>query len=600
MDGYFIRNVGSNRGRPRIWLQGLDLERAGFTPGQSYEIGVKGKTVVMTACSDGTRVVTPKKVRSRTLPVIDLNSRELLAVFDGMAAVRVVIKANSIFILPLASELKKQERFQRLKDRLDTGQPLRIGSLSHGGGIMSNAIHHGLDRAGIPSRLGFANEIRPELLEHASQFNDAWDEDTVPLNAPMQELAFDERGLAHIPQVEILEAGIPCSGASRAGTAKRGLKHPEAHPEVGHLVVPTLMILNKAAPAICIFECVIGYANSASASILRTQLRELGYTTHERILSGKEWALENRDRWCMVAVTQGLDFDFDQLVPPAPHNRTLGDDLEDVPDGDPRWQKFSGLVAKQERDLAKGSNFRMQVFDAEATSVSVLTKGYSKVRSTDPRCAHPSDPELMRQYTPLEHSRFKGIPERLLGDASPTIQHEILGQSVIYEKFVDVGHHVGNSINRFAGRPEVEFKNRKAIEFAAEFGIDQQAAELAAEVVAELHRPEVAEGLYAGQIVAIGNGLVIQQTANMRGVLHDVLAFRDRPSLGEVVEIQYRNGTALIAKTAPMPTVEVSEPSAVAGAKARFLAENGSTIPADYFAPDDDQVPAPVLRMRPR
>jgi DNA (cytosine-5)-methyltransferase 1 len=121
---------------------------------------------------------------------------------------------------------------------------------------MSHAIHAGLERAGLKAKLQFANEIRPELLEHASTFNDAWESDTVPLAAPMQELAFDDRGLAHIPKVEVLEAGIPCSGASRAGTAKRGLKHPEAHPEVGHLVVSALIILNKAAPAIVTIENV--------------------------------------------------------------------------------------------------------------------------------------------------------------------------------------------------------------------------------------------------------------------------------------------------------------------------------------------------------
>src|SRR6476620_9202087 len=126
MDGYFIRNIGSNRGAPRVWLQGLELERAGFAPGTSYEVDVKGRSIVITLKDDGSRVVSPKKVRDRTLPVIDLNSKVMLAIFDGMAAVRVVPKDGQIYILPLASELKKQERFQRLRSKLESGDPLLI------------------------------------------------------------------------------------------------------------------------------------------------------------------------------------------------------------------------------------------------------------------------------------------------------------------------------------------------------------------------------------------------------------------------------------------------------------------------------------------
>ncbi|MGN5477616.1 hypothetical protein ACTMU2_14005 [Cupriavidus basilensis] len=95
MDGYFIKTIGANRGKPRVWLQGLELERAGFAPGQSYEVEVKGRSVVLTLSKDGTRTVTPKQVRSRTTPVIDLNSNQLLAAFDGMAAIRMVVKRRA-------------------------------------------------------------------------------------------------------------------------------------------------------------------------------------------------------------------------------------------------------------------------------------------------------------------------------------------------------------------------------------------------------------------------------------------------------------------------------------------------------------------------
>lgn len=253
LEGYYIKKIGQNRGVPRVWLEGTQTERAGFKPGQKFDVVVQGHTIVLQANPDGSRVVSSKKAGEKQHPVIDLNSRELLAIFDGMSAVRVAVKKGEIYLLPLASEIKKRERFNRLREKLESGEPLTVGSVSHGGGVLSHAIHTGLKEAGIATKIGFANEIRGELLEHAAAHNDAWSDDTKVFAAPMQELAFDDRGVAQIPRVEICELGLPCSGASKAGIARRGLAHPEAHPEVGHLVVSALMILSKANAA-----CLMG------------------------------------------------------------------------------------------------------------------------------------------------------------------------------------------------------------------------------------------------------------------------------------------------------------------------------------------------------
>src|SRR5690606_31610596 len=130
------------------------------------------------------------------------------------------------------------------------------------------------------------------------------------------------------------------------------------HPHVGHLVVAALMILAKANPAVVIFENVVPYASSASASILRNQLRDLGYNTHETVLKGADFnALEHRDRWCMVAVTEGMHFDWSMLQLPAKQPLTLSDVLDDIPDDHPMWSEMKGLKAKQERDIAAGKGF---------------------------------------------------------------------------------------------------------------------------------------------------------------------------------------------------------------------------------------------------
>lgn len=564
LNGYYIKKKGETSKGPRVWLQGSQPESAGFTPGRKYDISIiEGKTVVLTVNANGSRIVSSKKkTNSNELaPVIDINSHALLAIFDGMAAVQVIFKDGEIVILPLVSEIKKQERYQRLKSKLACGDPLLMGSLFHGGGIMSNALHHGLNKAGIPAKLAFANDTREELLVHAQAHNDAWDEDTMMLAAPMQELAFDyENGLAMLPPVEIFEAGIACSGASKSGRSKLGLAHPEAHEHVGHLIVSTLVILNKVNPAICVFECVGEYAGSASADILRSQLAGMGYETHERILNGVKWgALENRNRWFMIGVTQGISFDFDSLMPPVCVPRCIGDILDDIGPDDSRWSKMEGLRKKAISDKAAGKGFAMQIYTEDSPFVNVINKLYSKVQSTTPKLQHPTNPELLRQFTAAEHARIKGIFEYLVAGLPETTAHEILGQSVIFDVVEDIGTHVGKAINRFGGRPEVFVANPAATtapaavkgavidhptisadEFTLEF------FSLASLVVDKIKHAQTSDEQYAGSIVAVDHNLMIQDVGHAEGVIHRITNLDRPPKLGEIVSVFYRDGNGVV------------------------------------------------------
>lgn len=350
-------------------------------------------------------------------------------------------------ILPMAVEIAKKERMARLKSKLEKGEPLTVGSLSHGGGVLSHAIHTGMADAGLKTRLSFANEIRPELLEQAHDFNDAWDSNTIPLAAPMQELAFDAWAMNHLPKVEVIEAGIPCSGASVSGRAKNGAGHAEAHPEVGHLIVPFLAIIAKVQPLCVVLENVKQWQNTASMCIFRNTLRDFGYTVHETVLKGSEWnELENRERLCVLAVSEGLDLDFANLHKPDPIVRKIGEILDPIKDDDESWDEMAYLKRKQQSDIEKGSNFMMQIVTSESTSCPTLTKGFAKRRSTDPKLAHPTNPDLLRQFTPGEHARLKGAPEKLVEGLGVTIAHEILGQSVCYGPFRAVGRLVAETL----------------------------------------------------------------------------------------------------------------------------------------------------------
>lgn len=447
--GMWLKKLGQHRGRMRLWFDCQRVRKAGLEPGVRFNLTpmANGLGLKLSPHPEGTHKVSSKVKGERTVPVIDVNDDDLLAPLSQEPVLRVVILADGLYLLPLASEVAKRERIKRLQDRLKSGEPLRVASLAHGGGVLSNAAHHGLQAAGLKVETAFCNEIDEGYLDQSLAVNEAITEQTIPLCVPMQELIQDSWAMAQLGQAEILEGGIPCSGASVAGRAKRGLSLPESHPEVGHLIYAAIALIQKLQPAAIVLENVTTYASSGSAEILRSQLRDMGYNISEHVLSARDYgALENRIRWAFVATTDGID-PLDVLPQAqAMASRKLGDLLDPVPADDKSWSELQYLKDKEVRDVAAGKGFAMQTVDAESTSVPVIRKHYSKGGSTDPFVKHPTNPKLLRKFTPGEHARIKGVPEHLIGGLSATTAHQLLGQGIAYVPFKELFEALGRQL----------------------------------------------------------------------------------------------------------------------------------------------------------
>ncbi|OGU24360.1 MAG: hypothetical protein A2580_09200 [Hydrogenophilales bacterium RIFOXYD1_FULL_62_11] len=446
-----VRKLGVNKGAPRLWLEGIFPSRAGFAPGARYTVSAPDgeMKVVLKIDDSGVRLVSAKTKADRTLPVIDLNSKELLDRFVGMDTVRVVMLNGEIHILADAVEVKKAERRRRLEAAIEH-RTMTVASVSHGIGVLSNALHVGLRQAGFKPKLLWACEIREEVINQAAHANDAWDEETVGLAMPLQQLAFaDEFTLSRLQRPVLLEGGLPCTAASMAGRAKKGLAKAEDDETAGHLIAAFIALIARVNPCAVMLENVMPYWSTASASILRTQLKELGYDVQERELHGEDYVIEARPRRVLVAVTQGVDLDLAAMVPPPKAQQTIADVLEPIAEDDPMWSPMQYLKDKEVRDQAAGKGFKMQVVTPDATRVGTLGTGYQKNRSTEGKVQHPTKPELMRLFTPTEHARLKGIPESMIeGVTSRTFAHEILGQSVIWPAFRQLGEHLGQALGK--------------------------------------------------------------------------------------------------------------------------------------------------------
>lgn len=447
-----LRKLQVNKGAPRVWMQGRLPARAGFLPGVKYSVeqpSAEDRRVVLKLDPAGTRVVSVKIDSHGEQPVIDVNCRRFLGVFEGMNAVRIVIRQGEIHILPDAVEVKKADRARRLEQALSS-KTVSVASVSHGAGILSNALHVGLKQAGLHPHLVWANEIRDEVMEQAVSVNEAWDENTIALTMPIQQLAFaDDYTLNRLPRPIILEGGLPCTAASLSGRAKKSLRMAEDDEEAGHLVAAFIALIAKVNPVLVLLENVVPYYRTASASILRTVLKELGYNVQELDIDGGEYAIESRPRRVLVAITEGVEFDLAAMLAPPKQTMRVVEILDPVPLDDPSWSTMDYLVKKEARDKEAGKGFAMQRIELTATKVGTLGKGYQKNRSTEPKLVHPHDPRLMRLFTPAEHARLKGVPPHLIdGIDSKTFAHEILGQSVTWPAFRQLGEHLGHALSR--------------------------------------------------------------------------------------------------------------------------------------------------------
>lgn len=449
--GTLVRKLGINKGAPRLWLEGIFPARAGFLPGKRYSVSAPdGELRVVLKLDDaGIRLVSSKVRSDQAQPVIDLNSRELLARFEGMNAVRVILMDGELHILPDAVEVKKIDRRKRLEAAIEN-QVVTIASVSHGVGVLSNAMHDGLKAAGFTPKLQWACEIREEVIEQAARANNAWDADTIALSMPLQQLALaDEFTLSRLPRPVILEGGLPCTAASLSGRARKHLAKAEDDETAGHLIAAFIALIARVNPCVVMLENVLPYFNTASASILRTQLKELGYDVQEKEMRGEEYVIEARPRRVLVAVTEGIVVDLASMIAPHREHQTVASILDAVAEDDPSWSKMQYLVDKQVRDKADGKGFAMQVIAPESTRVGTLGTGYNKNRSTEPKLVHPTDPTLMRLFTPAEHARLKGVPPELIdGVTSKTFAHELLGQSVVWPAFRQLGEHLGRALQK--------------------------------------------------------------------------------------------------------------------------------------------------------
>ena len=443
------RKVGEHRSGKRIWLQGNSLDDAGFSIGDSFTVTIANEDqIVLTINDTGTRKVARKKVtgQDRYLPVVDLDNKLVSDFFKHLNRCKIIFFPHGEIIVtyhPGDKQIMKRLNnfYQAIATRMIT-----TGSLSHGGGIMTDAIHTGLHNAGFDTQMVFAIEKEQKYLGSSLNNSSIWSGNSLAIEGLMEDVELNE-----LDEVFLFEAGLPCTGASLSGRAKNGNKYAETHESAGRLFYSFLSQIQVTNPVIILLENVKQYKDTLSMHIIKDVLKSWGYQTSDsiQILNGHDefGSIENRERMFFIAVSDGIDFDWDNVRNHRPETRyyTVGDILDPIPEASELWSEMTGLRKKQVRDFANNKGFMMQIVDESTTKTPVIGRGYSKIRSTEPKLAHPRS-DLLRQFTVNEHARLKTIPEQLVAGNSKTTAHEILGQSVIYNVLKAIGQGIGDCL----------------------------------------------------------------------------------------------------------------------------------------------------------
>nr|WP_272496350.1 DNA (cytosine-5-)-methyltransferase [Nocardioides sp. B-3] len=127
-----------------------------------------------------------------------------------------------------------------------------------------------------------------------------------------------------VPDHDVLLGGFPCQPFSIAGVSKKnalGRKHGFEDPTQGTLFFDIKRIIDEKRPSAFLLENVKNlksHDRGRTFEVIKTVLQdELGYRVQTRVVNGKHFTPQNRERILIVGFREENDFDIDSLVLPA-------------------------------------------------------------------------------------------------------------------------------------------------------------------------------------------------------------------------------------------------------------------------------------------
>jgi DNA (cytosine-5)-methyltransferase 1 len=265
-----------------------------------------------------------------------------------------------------------------------------------------------------------------------------------------------------VPDHDVLLAGFPCQPFSIAGVSKKnalGRPHGFADKTQGTLFFDVARIIDKKKPKAFLLENVknlVSHDKGRTFSTIIDVLRnELGYQIHTRVINGKHFVPQHRERIIIVGFREPVDFSWDDLDLPgfevAPRlsailHREDGSEPADWPSihgkkgkvlekyvlSDKLWAYLQSYAAKHRE---KGNGFGFGLVTAKDTARTLSARYYKDGSEILVSRGAKKNP---RRLTPRECARLMGFSDDFRIPVSDTRAYKQFGNSVVVPVIAEV------------------------------------------------------------------------------------------------------------------------------------------------------------------
>lgn len=250
-----------------------------------------------------------------------------------------------------------------------------------------------------------------------------------------------------IPDHDVLLAGFPCQPFSIAGVSKKnalGRKHGFLDETQGTLFFDIARIIKYKKPSAFLLENVknlVSHDKGNTFKVITETLRELGYHIHYKVMDGKHFVPQHRERILIVGFRENIDFKFPNLPEPRAKFKDI---LEPTPLDKYTltthlWQYLQEYSAKHK---AKGNGFGFGMTDLNGISRTMSARYYKD----GAEILIPQKGKNPRRLTPRECARLQGFPDEFLIPVSDNQAYRQFGNSVTVPLIQAVGKQVVKSL----------------------------------------------------------------------------------------------------------------------------------------------------------
>lgn len=260
-----------------------------------------------------------------------------------------------------------------------------------------------------------------------------------------------------VPDHDVLLGGFPCQPFSIAGVSKKnslGRPHGFECTTQGTLFFDVARIIATKRPKAFLLENVKNLLSHDKGNtfevILHTLRNELGYEVHYRVIDGKHFTPQHRERIIIVGFREKTSFSWDDLQLPyeAPRlgsilHKTDGSEPLLLSDGDrffdhdsqvvqpkytltPKLWEYLQAYAEKHRAAGNGFGFGLAYPDSVTRTLSArYYKDGSEILVWQGNKKRP------RRLTPRECARLMGFPDTFKIPVSDTQAYRQFGNSVV-------------------------------------------------------------------------------------------------------------------------------------------------------------------------